>query len=95
MVPCMPPESSIGYWFTMLSERFTKFSLMAEIDPPVFVLRLDQPRFQAGDDRVVPVLADVVTDLLGLGTVDEILLQPPHHLLHVGVERLLGAVVVD
>jgi len=36
-----------------------------------------------------------MADLLGLGTVNEILLQPPHHLLHVGMERLLGTIVVD
>ena len=62
---------------------------------PILVLGLQQADFQAGDDRVVAALPNAVADLLGLGSVNEVVAQPAHHLMEVFLEVLLGAVVVD
>ena len=63
--------------------------------PPVLVLGFHQACLKARDDRVTAVLADEMPNLFGLGTIDEGLLQPSNDLLHVLVERLFRAVVVD
>ena len=95
IVPHIPPESSIGYCRTRLSVTFTKLSLIAEIVPQYLVFGLLEATFQAGDNVVISGLSDMVADLLGLGTVDEVFPQPFDNLAEILLKILLGTVVVD
>ena len=91
----MPPESSIGILPDQAFGHVHEALVDRRDGPPVLVLGLLKPDFQVGDDVVVAGLTDLVANLLGLGTVDEVLPQPLDDLLEVVLEVLLGAVVVD
>ena len=62
---------------------------------PILVFGLLEPDFQVGDDFVVAGLPNLVTNLLGLGSVDEVLPQALDYLLQIVMKVLLAAVVVD
>src|SRR5262249_54076625 len=62
---------------------------------PILVLCFLEAHFQVGNDVMVARLPNLVPNLLGLRTVDEVLPEPLDDLLQVILGVFLGAVVVD